>query len=765
MLAQGLEGMGYYLLCAIVGLVIFGMAANEWLRLGSDRFRRIALGGLVVFSGRLIGAVVLVSTGSERAVAYQEWVLESLILVAVLWALLLGDLVERRWASRFLIVSVAAVVGALLLGIFLGDRTSPAVPRAVWSLPLLLSLLGLVQWFRQRQRFSLWLGSAFLVSSLSAIAGLAGAVQAAMLGHLATLVLVALETYGAVLAGIRGLDGQVRASRTQAWQRTQEIAFLLAVSRTLSDSLELRVVLERISEAVARAVNADWAYVLMPVGQDEEKLVVAARYGWWGRRWTQDSHPSRRMEIEANELSLIRHAILRRRSVLANAPEDYEQFECLHDRFARPQSGPALIQPITHQDRTLGVLLLGRVDLSPRESSSPDRAFTEADAQLCQDLMVHIATAIQNAHLYQSALDRVDREAELRRLQESEALRLYSFLDAIADGVMVITETGNVVLVNAAAERILNVPRQHILGRIIAPLSAALHRDEQGGPADRVFFKWDNKQLVGRQAPVRQPDGKLLGDVVILRDVTSEQHTEAAIAGYHQAFSSDLEDLLAAIQADAQRLAESMEGSEAELQQRLLGVVGANLVQATTLVRDFQALAALKDDTIQVEAQPVDLGAIVDQVVGTLHSEVEAGNLEVVVDLPAKLRPAWGDPRHMWQIVFNLLHHAVRRTPEGGTIDVWATEASVQQGDGDSEDVLVVSIRDHGPIIPQMQQEHLFDLVHPGDGGSEIGSAIGRVGLMISKGLVAAQGGQLSVTSQPDEGSTFSFSIPAAQAE
>lgn len=764
MLGQGLEGVGYYLVCAIAGLIIFGMAANEWLRLGSVEFRRISLAGMLIFSGRLIGVAVLLSIGPTRAMDHQEWVLETLILASIIWAFQISVLVERRWASRFLIVSAAAVGGTLLLALLLGAHSSSAVAPGVWLLPLLLSLFALALWFRHRQRFSAWLGSAFLVSSLSAIAGLVAAAPIAMLGHLAMLVLVALESYGAVLAGIWGFSRRSRARSTEARQRTQEIAFLLAVSSTLSDSLELQVVLERISEAVARAVDADWAYVLMPVSQHDEQLVVAARYGWWGRRWTQDSHPNRRVVIEASELSLIRHAILRQRSVLANAPDDYEQFECLHDRFARPQSGPALIQPIIHRDRTLGVLLLGRVDLSPRERRATDRDFTEAEAHLCQDLMVHIATAIRNARLYQSVVERAEREAELRRLQESEALRLYSFLDSIADGVMVVTETGNVVLANNAAERILNVPRQHILGRIIAPLQAELLRDEESESDSQVSFEWDGKDLVGRRVPVTLDDGMLLGDVVIFRDVTSERRAEGALAEYHRAFSSDLEAMLSSIQTDARLLAKSMEDTATALQRQLLEVMGTHMIQMATLLSDFQALSALEHNTIQIEAQSVDLGSVIDEAVGILHSEVEDGALEVVVNLPDELRPAWGDPQHLRQITFNLLHHAARRTPAGGAIEVWAGETSRQE-DGHPENVLVVSVRDRGALIPPGQQQHLFDLVRPAAGGSVTDSYIDHVGLVISRGLVAAHGGQISVTSIPDEGSTLSFSIPAAEAE
>ena len=613
-MAQGQGGIGYYLICAIVGLIMLGMAANEWLRLGSAKHRRVAMAGGLIFLSRLVGAVVLLLTGSQRVIAFQEWVLESLALVAVVWAFLVGALANRRWASRFLIIAVVSVGCILLAGMLLGGHSAPAsVPLGPWLATLLLSLFALVLWFRDsrsrslRGQFSIWLAGVFLVSSLSATGGLLGSVQVAMLGHLAMLLLVAFECYRAVLVDVGGLGGQFEASSRQAWQHTHEMAFVLAVGSSLSDSLDLRAVLERISEAVARAVNADWAYILMPVSSDDEQLVVAARYGWWGRRWTQDNHPSRRMVIDSDELSLIRHAILRRHAVLVNEPGDYEQFECLHEAFARPQSGPTLIQPITRQERTLGVVLLGRVDLSPREDGLSSRQFTEADAQLCQSLMTHIAAAIHNAQLHQASREQSERAAELLRQRESEALRLHSILDSIADGVVLVTDVGKVALANAAAERILNVPRQHLQGRIVTPLYAELLRDGDCQPGDEAVFEWDGKLLKSCLAPVRQPDGTLLGDVVVFREVTAEERAGQTGAEYDEAVSHKMHDLLSAVRADTHLLAESAGKGATTLQRELLGLVEANIDQMIALLGDFEAASGPEKDELQVEAQSVDM--------------------------------------------------------------------------------------------------------------------------------------------------------------
>ena len=618
MLAQSLGGTAYYLICAIVGLVVLGMAANEWLRLGSARHRRTAIAGGVIFLGRLAGVAVLLLVDSRQVIAFQEWILESLTLVFVVWAFLVGAVATQRWSTRFLIAAVASVGVILLAFVLLAGRLVYAsMPPGPWLATVLLSLFALALWLRYRlsrshsRQFSIWLGGVFLVALVSAIGGRLGAMQVATLGHLAMLLLVAFESYRAVLFDLGGLGGQFKASTRQAWQHTQEMAFLLAVGTSLSDSLDLRAVLERVSEAVARAVNADWAYVLMPANKDHEQLVVAARYGWWGRRWTQDNHPSRRVAIDSGELSLIRHAILRRHAVLANEPGDYEQFECLHEAFARPQSGPALIQPITRKDRTLGVVLLGRVDLSPRDDGPSDRQFTEADAQLCQELMVHIAAAIHNAQLYRSSVEQSEQATELLRQRDSETVRLHSILDSMTDGVVLVTDTGKVALANAAAERILNVPRQHLLGRIITPLYAELLRDADSKPGDEALFEWDGKLLKSRLAPVRRPDGTLLGDVVVFRD-TSVEDAGRPEAERDAAVSRELQDLLSSARADARLLAESAAGGATPLQQELLDQVQANIEQTLALLDNGSTESGVEGDKQQIAAMNGDVSMTED---------------------------------------------------------------------------------------------------------------------------------------------------------
>ena len=206
MLAQSLGGTAYYLICAIVGLVVLGMAANEWLRLGSARHRRTAIAGGVIFLGRLAGVAVLLLVDSRQVIAFQEWILESLTLVFVVWAFLVGAVATQRWSTRFLVAAVASV-GVILLAFELlaGRSVYASMPPGPWLATVLLSLFALALWLRYRlspshsRQFSIWLGGVFLVALVSAIGGRLGAMQVATLGHLAMLLLVAFESYRAVL--------------------------------------------------------------------------------------------------------------------------------------------------------------------------------------------------------------------------------------------------------------------------------------------------------------------------------------------------------------------------------------------------------------------------------------------------------------------------------------------------------------------------------------------------------------------------------------
>ncbi len=754
MLAQGTGGTAFYLICATIGLVMLGMAANEWRRLGTADYRRLMMAAAVLVVGRMAG-LLTIANDWQSGIACQEWALEGLTLAGFTWAYLFGTFSTQRRALLFLAIALAIVGGSLVPCLSLRwGWLSFSLPLTPWPVALLLlSGFGFIQWVRHRQQLSLWLGCAFLVSSVGAGSGLLGLQQGALLAHLAILPLFAIETYRSILAdlGAYGLELQTLSKR--ALQQTQDLAFLLEVSQAIAASLDLTVVLKWISEAVARAVNADWAYVLLPVDDSVEELALVARYGWWGRRWMQDSQVQRRATIRLAEFPLLRHAVLRRRQVLADQPAVYEQLERLHDLLARPQGGPTLIQPLYLQDRSLGVLLLGHV--------GKQRTFGEADGRLCQALAGQVATAIENARLYQSVDRQARRLAELLRIREEEFTQRQEILESIADGVVVASETGDVVLTNAAAERILGIPRRQLIGQTIKQLYARLVPAGGQGAGDQTVFEWGSKVVMGSLAPVKMPDGTLLGHVAVFRDVTRERQAERAKGQFIATISHELRTPLTSIKGYIELLITGAAGSLNRQQRDFLGITHNNTNKMIRLVNNLIAVSEMEQEAIQIEPQAVDMKDVVEEAVQAICAMATEYQLDLEVNLPRDLRPARGDPERLRQIMDNLLNNAMRYTPPGGRITIWAAEANLEEEGTSSQHYLVVNIRDTGVGIPPEEHDRIFEKFYRRDGSSSGETGGTGMGLAIVKSLVEAHGGQIWVESEPGVGSTFSFTIPS----
>ena len=756
MLAQGTGSTAFYLICATVGLVMLGMAANEWRRLGSAHYQRITVAAGVLLLGRMVGLLVLPTDWSSD-MGCQEWVLEGLTLTGFMWAYLYDTFATRRRASLFVVAALTMFLGLLIpcLLIRLGWLLPP-LPSAVWPMVLLLlSGVGLLQWIRHRQRFSLWLGSAFLVSSVGAGFALLGFQQGALLAHLGALPLFAIETYRAILVDLSSYGLELQFLGEQALQQAQDLALLLEVSQAIAASLDLTVVLGRVSEAMARAVNADWAYVLLRVDDQPEELIVAARYSWWGQRWTQDSQLQRRLTIRLADFSLLRHAIVRRRQVSANLPTDYEQFRRLHDLQARPQSGPTLIQPIFRQNRSLGAMLLGHV--------GSRNTLSEADGKLCQALVAQVAAAIDNARLFQSLEDQAYQLAELLRVREQEAVQCQAILESIADGVAATNQAGEVILVNAAAERILALPRQELIGQTINQPYPGLMLTDEEGTGDQAVLAWGSRAVKRSLAPVRMPDGALLGYVAVFRDVTHEQQAQEATSRFVATVSHKLRTLLTSIKGYIELLLHGAAGTVPPQQYRLLDIVHNDTEQMINLVNNLIVVSEMEQEEIEIDPWPVDMRNVIREAVEAIGARAAERQLDLQVNLPRDLKPAKGDPEQLRQIMDNLLDNSVRYTPPGGSITVWVAEAHLAEETASPRHYLVISVRDTGVGIPPEEHNRIFERFYRVDSPLSVEASGTGMGLAIVKSLVEAHGGRIWVESDSEAGSTFSFTIPSLE--
>jgi len=168
------------------------------------------------------------------------------------------------------------------------------------------------------------------------------------------------------------------------------------------------------------------------------------------------------------------------------------------------------------------------------------------------------------------------------------------------------------------------------------------------------------------------------------------------------------------------------------------------------LVEDLLTLARL-DEAPELRRQPVDIAQMTRHAVE--DARATAPERPISVEGPASAVVS-GDPHQLHQVLANLMRNALVHTPAGTPIEV---------GVEDDGETVTMSVRDHGPGLPEEAREHLFDRFWRSEGGRERGKAGAGLGLAIVQGIVDAHHGRISAANAPGGGAVFTVSLPLAQ--
>ncbi len=172
------------------------------------------------------------------------------------------------------------------------------------------------------------------------------------------------------------------------------------------------------------------------------------------------------------------------------------------------------------------------------------------------------------------------------------------------------------------------------------------------------------------------------------------------------------------------------------------------------LIDDLFTLSRLEEGVLPVSAMPVDLEGIVnDAVAGVRTYALKTGRVSVNAQLAENLPPVMGDAARISQVIGNLLHNAIRHTPEGGLVVVQAQSAPASAW-------VDITVRDTGVGIAPEVLGKIFDRYYRGDSIGEKGGA--GIGLSIVKQLVEMQGGTVWAESIVGEGTAVTFRLPSA---
>lgn len=169
------------------------------------------------------------------------------------------------------------------------------------------------------------------------------------------------------------------------------------------------------------------------------------------------------------------------------------------------------------------------------------------------------------------------------------------------------------------------------------------------------------------------------------------------------------------------------------------------------LIGDLLDLSRFEEGRTRLEPEMVDLGPLVSDSVEPVSVMAEAKGIRMSLVVPAEKTPVRLDPLRIRQVLWNLVHNAVKFTPKGGEISVEAKA---------DDRGISFSIADNGVGIDTKDLSLIFERFRQVDGSSTRAYRGMGIGLALAKAFVELHGGTIQVDSQPGRGTTFRVRLP-----
>jgi two-component system, NtrC family, sensor kinase len=520
---------------------------------------------------------------------------------------------------------------------------------------------------------------------------------------------------------------------------------LLGFARDLNSDLDLNRLAERLVSRVVETLLVDRMALLL---EDE----ITPHFGSMWASGFGDSHPP-----ALPKRSSVGARLVDGHNVTLDDPTAVGRFPVEEIEFWR-DTGLYYFVPCVAKDGTIAVLALGRKN-SGEPLSSEDMALLAAVAG-------QIATALENARLYRQLHMKAVEIDRMRAFNEN-------ILESLDDGLLVVDLDDRIVRWNSAMAALYGVPHDEANGRAVDEMFAgsfveairAARRDTPEGatlsriPLDARGPRAGGTLIVNAAVvPLRNADdatGATVGTIVIVEDVTARVQMEeqlrisekmASIGLLAAGVAHEVNTPLTGISSFTQMLLEGADPLDPRT--RLLEKIERQTFRAAKIVNGLLTLSrpASSDRSL------VDVNIIITDVVALLEHQFELHRIRVRRDLSEPPAMVLAQEHKLQQVFLNLFLNARDAMPKGGWLSV---STRVDGGK------VVAEVSDTGSGIPS---EYLARIYDPFFTTKAIGQGTG-LGLSITYGIVREHDGGIDCDSVVGQGTRFSLSFPAMQAD
>jgi two-component system phosphate regulon sensor histidine kinase PhoR len=342
----------------------------------------------------------------------------------------------------------------------------------------------------------------------------------------------------------------------------------------------------------------------------------------------------------------------------------------------------------------------------------------------------------------------------LQRLGSNESM-INVILNSMSEGVLLLNQADRIVLMNPSAEKILEISEKDGLGKhyleivrhpVLADLLTA---SKKGGisSGEIEFMGKDERTFAVSVAAVRKDPDLILGQIVVLSDITSMKRLMRMRTDFVANVSHELKTPLTAILGYVETL---LEGAIDDKKNRgqFLKKISDQAQRLHALISDVLELSKIESGMFITSLEPMELTEVASQVVEVLKAKWESKEIVIHQDIPAGTKVI-AHQEGLFHVFENLLDNAIKYSPEKSEIRVYSKVLE----DGRVE----FSVEDHGAGISPEAQSRVFERFFRVDASRSRAMGGTGLGLSIVKHLAEKMKGEVRLKSEEGKGSTFSL--------
>lgn len=367
-------------------------------------------------------------------------------------------------------------------------------------------------------------------------------------------------------------------------------------------------------------------------------------------------------------------------------------------------------------------------------------------------------------------------EKELQKMTDLEKDKLMAILGSLTDGVIVFDSTTTVSFINASGKKYLNIPSDRpTFTEIIQQFPQPIHLSEKLSEAlsynriislsevaihERIFRVSINPVYRKEEVPHDGTKSHVIGATLLMQDLTHQQQLDKMKEDFTHMVIHELRAPLTAIKDAAAVMDTSDTSLDEASKKQLLTLIHDQSKVLLDQVSTILDAGKIERGKFTIQKTPSDIGKIISGEVSFFLPEAQKKQITLVAEIGNDLPQIPVDAVRFTQVITNLISNSLKYTDPGGMIKV--TVDMKNENQEGSHNALCVSISDNGIGIPEEKQQAIFTKY------SEIGNdTSGKnkrqstgLGLYITKGIIDAHGGSISVQSAPGKGTTFTILLP-----